>query len=597
MSVTNTRSDLLERPYRGEHPLRTILSMYKDDRGMLALAMVFYIIKHSPAWVMPLLTANVIDILSQPDVHSLSELWINGLVMVLMLVQNLPTHYIYVRSISTAIRKMEAELRAALSRQLQNLSFGFYARSSSGALQAKLLRDVEVIERLARILLEQVPAALTNMTAALIITATREPLFLLFFLLTVPTAALLIRSLRSSLARRNAAFRHEIEGMSSRMAEMIQLLPITRAHGIEDYEMDRISQKLESVRSAGIQLDSINAIFNASSWIVFRCFEVACLLTAAWMRYTAFLPISVGDVVLFTGYFSAITNAVMQLANMLPEISKGFESVRSVGEILECPDIEHNAGKRVVQSVRGCFDFEHVSYSYPDAKLATVHDLSLHVEPGETIAIVGASGAGKSTLLNLVIGFLRPSSGRILLDGQDMGELDLRTYRRFLSVVSQETILFDGTVEENVAYGKSSVTKESLKQALHSANALEFVEQMPDGLDTLVGERGARLSGGQKQRLAIARALIRNPRVLILDEATSALDSVSETQVQEALERLMKGRTTFVVAHRLSTVRKASRIVVLEQGRIVETGSHEELVGRGGVYAELHKLQYAGESA
>jgi ATP-binding cassette, subfamily B, bacterial len=222
-----------------------------------------------------------------------------------------------------------------------------------------------------------------------------------------------------------------------------------------------------------------------------------------------------------------------------------------------------------------------------------VRDFTLSVTPGETIALVGASGAGKSTVLNLVIGFIRPTAGRLLLDGTDMNTLDLRTYRRFVSVVPQESILFDGTIRENVAYGMDDADEETVRAALRDANALEFVDRLPQGLDTLVGERGARLSGGQRQRLAIARALIRDPRVLVLDEATSALDTRSEALVQQALARLLHGRTTFVVAHRLSTVRGADRIVVLGEGRILETGTHEELLRRGGAYTALHAGQVA----
>lgn len=215
------------------------------------------------------------------------------------------------------------------------------------------------------------------------------------------------------------------------------------------------------------------------------------------------------------------------------------------------------------------------------------------MRPGETIALVGGSGAGKSTVLNLVIGFLRPTRGRILLDGVDMETLDLRDYRSWLSVVPQESILFEGSIRENVTYGMTDVPEERVRAALRDANALEFIDRLPAGLDTVVGERGARLSGGQKQRLAIARALIRDPRVLILDEATSALDSRSEALVQQALTRLVRGRTVFVVAHRLSTIRGADRIVVLDDGRVAEIGSHAELLRRGGAYAGLESAQLA----
>ena len=230
------------------------------------------------------------------------------------------------------------------------------------------------------------------------------------------------------------------------------------------------------------------------------------------------------------------------LAGLTPVISKGLESVRSVGEVLQAPELEDNEGKAEVTAVQGAVAFEHVD----DGGRAAVRDFTLDVTPGETIALLGASGAGRSTVLDLVIGFIRPTEGRLLLDGTDMAGLDLRTYRRFVSVVPEESVLFDGAVRESVAYGMDDADEATVRAALRDANAPEFVERLPQGLDTLVGEHGARLSGGQRQRLAIARALIRDPRVLVLHEATSALDTRSEALVQQALARLLRGRTTFV---------------------------------------------------
>jgi len=244
-----------------------------------------------------------------------------------------------------------------------------------------------------------------------------------------------------------------------------------------------------------------------------------------------------------------------------------------------------------MQRVSGAVSFEKVSFTYPEGNRPAISEFSLQGEPGQMIALVGPSGSGKSTLINLIIGFLRPQSGTIRIDGGDLSKFDLRSYRQYISVVPQESVLFEGTVRENITYGLGSVSDQRVSDALRAANALEFVSELPEGVNTLVGERGARISGGQKQRLAIARALIRDPRILILDEATSALDSQSESAIQKALESLMKDRTTFVVAHRLSTVQKADLILVLDKGRLVESGRHADLVDAGGLYQSLYDAQ------
>jgi ATP-binding cassette, subfamily B, bacterial len=584
----------LERRFHGEHPLRTLLFLYREERARLLWGAVLYVIKHSPVWVMPLITARIVDIVASPEKHSINEIWINAAILVAILLQNIPVNYLCVRSISHAARAMETRLRSAICRRLQHLSIGYYTRQSAGTLQTKVLRDVESIEQLTRGLFDTGMTAVVNLAFALAVTAVRAPWFLVFFALSIPVAVVLVRGLHAHVSKRNTVLRQEIETMSNRVIEMTNLIPITRAHGLESSALERIENSLGRVRDAGLKVDEINSVFGAISWVAFNFFNMACLVFAAWACATQFLPITAGDVVMLTGYFGLLTGSVLMLAGATPMIVRGFEAVRSIGEVLECPDLEQNEGKAAVAAVRGEFRFQGVSFRYPEVEAHAVTGFDLHVKAGETIAFVGPSGAGKSTVLNLIIGFIRPTAGAILLDGRDMAALDLRTYRRFVSVVPQESILFDGTIRENVTYGMSSVADEVLLRALRDANAWEFIEQLPAGIDTPVGEKGARLSGGQKQRLAIARALIRDPRVLILDEATSALDSESEALIQEALERLMRGRTTFVVAHRLSTIRNADRIVAMRVGRIEEVGSHDALVEAGGLYAQLHARQSGG---
>ncbi|MFD4695698.1 ABC transporter ATP-binding protein [Streptomyces sp. NBC_00683] len=575
----------LDHRYRGEHPIRTLGYLLRPDRRRLALGVAAFIVKHSPIWLLPLITANIIDVVVQHRPER--ELWANAGALLFVLVLNYPLHLLYVRCLNGSVRRMGTSLRDALCRRMQQLSIGYHSRTSAGVLQAKVVRDVETVEQMVQQSADMGLAGIVTLTGGLVVIAVRVPSFLPVFLVVVPLAALLVMKLRSRLRSHNESFRQEVEQLSARVSEMTSLIPITRAHGLEHAALGRVDGSLRQVLLAGLRLDLLNGRFGALAWILLNSLGVACLAGSALVAYHGWLPITAGDVVMLSAFFTTLTGSMSTLLSLAPVISKGLESVRSAGEVLQAPDLENNAGKDLVERVEGRIDFEQVGFAYEGSGGAAVEDFTLSARPGETVALVGASGAGKSTVLNLLIGFIRPTSGRILLDGTDMATLDLRSYRQFLSVVPQESILFEGTIRDNVTYGMGDTDERAVRRALADANALEFVDALPDGIHTVVGERGARLSGGQKQRLAIARALIRDPRVLILDEATSALDTRSEALVQEALARLVHGRTVFVVAHRLSTIRAADRIVAMDRGRIAEVGTHEELVRGGGVYAGL----------
>ncbi|MDR3457038.1 MAG: ABC transporter ATP-binding protein [Verrucomicrobiae bacterium] len=581
---------LLDGRFDSKRPGRTLWGLFADQRGRVALAVLLYIIKQSPSSLLPLAVGMIVDALTNGGDGAFRHILAIAGVYFLLLLQNPLVHTTFVRLMSGALRHMQFNLRSALVERLQELSITFYEEKQTSALQTKLLRDVDAIDGLCRHLMHTGLNGLLVITYVTIIALIKQPLLAVYFLVTVPAGVALLKIFDRRFKEQYKAMRVETEQMNIRVGEMLQMLPVTRAHGLEDFETRGVRSVFERIRERGLQVDTLTEFFASSSWFTFMLFQLACLVFSAWL--VVHHRITVGDAVMYHTYFGMLIGAVQQFLSVFPALAQGADAVRSLGEVLEAEHIEHNDGKpAATDPLRGEIIFDHVGFSYPRGREVALTNISLHVRAGETIAFVGESGAGKSTLVNLAIGFRQPTAGKILLDGRDLRELDLRTYRRQIGVVPQTTLLFNGSLRENVTYGLDHVTDDTLWQVLADANLATFVRSLPQGLNTPLGESGTMLSGGQRQRLAIARALVRNPRLVILDEATSALDTESERLVQEALVRLTKGRTTLIVAHRFSTIRHAHRIVVLHKGAIVEQGTQDELLARNGQFSRLARLQ------
>ncbi|MCI7043293.1 MAG: ABC transporter ATP-binding protein/permease [Lachnospiraceae bacterium] len=581
---------LLETFRRNEgSSLKTLIGIYKGHYLKLFFSILFFAIKHSPVWVLPIVTSNIINVATERPDHAGTIILINALIMSFFVIQNIFTNYIHTWLYAKTVRNVERGLRSSLVRKLQQLSITYHNEMQSGRLQSKIMRDVEQIETLSSQIFITVLSILLNVVVAFGVVIFKSLTVFLFFLATIPVAVCLMVTFRSKIKRYNADFRKEMEETSVKVMEMVELIPVTRAHALERQETQKMDHQLGNVAEKGLKLDMIQTYFSSISWVAFQLFQVICLAFTGYLAAKG--RISVGEVVMYQTYFSSIVNQVSNVITLLPTISKGLESVDSIGDILLCHDVEDNKNKRKVKTITGNITFDHVTFQYPDAEAPVLKDLSLQIKAGETVAFVGSSGAGKTTILNMVIGFIKANSGRVLIDDMDLNSLNLQSYRSHIAVVPQQSILFSGTIRENITYGMDNISEEMLYKVIKAANLEDVIAALPEGLDTMITEHGSNLSGGQRQRISIARAFIRDPRILILDEATSALDTISEKKIQDAIHNLVQDRTTLIVAHRLSTIRDADKIAVVGNGGIEEFGTYDELLDLKGEFYRLKNLQ------
>ncbi|MBQ7658900.1 MAG: ABC transporter ATP-binding protein, partial [Butyrivibrio sp.] len=425
-------------------PLLTLIGFYKGMYLNFLWSTFFYVIKHSPVWILPIVTANIINAINGHKPNIITLIVFNIVLMIFLLILNVPMNYLHIHFRSKSVRKVEAGLRSALVHKIQVMSIPHQKDILSGRLQSKVIRDVEAIETLSDQIFVSLINIFINMSVALIVTITKSLVVFLFFLFMVPLAAVLVVTFKKPIKKHNQKFRKEMEETSAKVMEMVQLVPVTRAHALEDEEIVRMDTQVDLIAQAGYNLDIIQGNFGAVSWALFQIFQVLCLAFTSILAVRG--RVQVGDVVLYQSYFTSIVGQVSSLLTLLPVISKGLESVSSIGEILEFEYVEDSSDKEELSDIEGEFTFENVGYTYPDSEDDTVHDINLHVNKGETVAFVGESGAGKSTIMNLLVGFGMPTSGRILIDDKDISRINLQSYRKHLAVVPQNTILFSGSI-------------------------------------------------------------------------------------------------------------------------------------------------------
>lgn len=485
------------------------------------------------------------------------------------------------------------DLRERMFGRLLDMPVGYFDDHASGNLISKLTFDVT-----------QVTSAATNVITVMV----KDSLTVLgllgwlFYLnwklslisLTIaPLLAWVVKKFSVRMRQVSRGAQRAMGGITEVIEESIEGNRVVKIFGGKDYETNRFRAAANKVRAFGMKQVAASSANSAVGELVAALMLAIIIFMVT--QQSANNETTVGGFVSFITAVMMLLAPLKRLTGVNEPLQRGLAAAESVFELIDEPE-ENDNGAIVLGRAHGAIAFERVSFRYPTSESNVLSDIELDIAPGETIALVGASGSGKTTLVNMLPRFYRPTAGRILLDGQDLNTIKLASLRENMALVSQDVILFNDSVAANIAYGPlARAPREAIVRAAEAAHAMEFIRSMPQGLDTLVGENGIKLSGGQRQRLAIARALLKDAPILILDEATSALDSESERLVQAALENLMKNRTTIIVAHRLSTIERADRIIVMQLGRVIEMGSHDRLLELKGAYANLHRIQFANE--
>ena len=570
-----------------------ILSYIKPYMHRLLFAMVCTIMAAAGNLYIPWIIKDMIDeVLADKNGTMLN--WIAASIIAIFIVRGLfwyGQNYL----MSYVGQSVIIDIRAAVFKKLQRLSVSFYDKNKTGTIMSYVTNDVNALQSA---MVENTIEMITE--GFILIGSVVAMIYLdwrltLFTVCTFPVVLWFMEFFGKKIRKTGGRIQECTADITSVLQESVASARVIKSFVREDYEVDRFDVE----NKANFRANMKNAQLMATLTPVVELVAAIGVTMIIWYGGNNVIngTITAGSLVAFLTYAVNISNPIKRLTRVIGNIQKALAAAQRVFMIIDMPEeIAESRDAKQLPEVSGKVEFQNVSFAYND-KGTVITDLSFSVKPAEVIAIVGPSGAGKSTIANLLPRFYDVNKGDIKIDGHSVREVTLDSLREQVGIVPQETMLFNGSVYNNILYGRLDATKEEIEAAAKAANAHDFIMQLTDGYETKLGDRGVNLSGGQRQRIAIARAILKNPRILILDEATSALDTESERVVQEALDRLMVGRTSFVIAHRLSTVKNADKILVLEKGNLVESGTHDELLALDGLYAHLYKIQYRNKEA
>lgn len=537
---------------------------------------------------LPWIIKDVVDqVLSEKDSEKLTYIALSIVVIFL-----LRGFFFYGQSylISYVGQSVIIDIRRAMFQKIQRLSMSFYDKNKTGTIMSYVTNDVSALQSG---LVDNIVDMITEtviLVASIVAMICLDWKLFLFTFCTFPVVIGFIDFFGKRIRKSGSKIQGTTADLTSVLQEVVSSARVVKSFVREPYEIDRFER--ENIHNFRAHMKYVRLSATLTPTIEFvAAIGVTMIL---WFGGNSVIngDITAGALVAFLTYAVNISNPIKRLSKVIAHIQRALAAADRVFNVLDMPELIKNVpDAKELPHVKGNVEFQNVSFTY-DTEEPILNNVSFKAEPGQVVALVGPSGAGKSTVASLLPRFYEVTDGKIVVDGYDIREVTMESLREQVGIVPQETMLFNGTVYDNILYGRLDATKEEIEAAAKAANAHHFIMELPNGYDTQLGDRGVNMSGGQRQRIAIARAILKDPQILILDEATSALDTQSERVVQEALDRLMVGRTSFVIAHRLSTIKNADKILVMEKGKIVEEGSHEELMARNGLYAHLYQIQY-----